>query len=266
MRSPRPRATELRHAGHRGGSRPLPRVGGHRLRRSHRAQHRRRLLGPARRWLGLSKQLATVTGVEVTTYNPRSVTSAWFPIRSEAAARRSRERAPAASSRRGIAAIRAASCRSTIRASLRASATSTWSTSIRRSAGSPRECATDFDTLEVYNGYDLATRARTEQVLEDWFALLNLGKHIWATGSSDSHRNPVPVGGLPPHDGVRRPEGGRRHRQPRRAQPRGRGDQEGALVRGRAGPMIELESRRLGRQDGAPRRRRRRSAPGAAHG
>jgi len=56
---------------------------------------------------------------------------------------------------------------------------------------------TDFDTLEVYNGYDLATRARTEQVLEDWFALLNLGKHIWATGSSDSHRIQYQWAGYP---------------------------------------------------------------------
>jgi hypothetical protein len=61
----------------------------------------------------------------------------------------------------------------------------------------PAGMRTDFDTLEVYNGYDLATRARTEQVLEDWFALLNLGKHIWATGSSDSHRIQYQWAGYP---------------------------------------------------------------------
>ena len=46
----------------------------------------------------------------------------------------------------------------------------------------------DFDTLEVYNGYDLETPARVDEVLRDYWALLNAGYHHGATGSSDAHR------------------------------------------------------------------------------
>lgn len=55
----------------------------------------------------------------------------------------------------------------------------------------------DFDTIEVYNGYDIGNRARVEQVMDDWFALLNLGKRISATGSSDSHRIQYQWAGYP---------------------------------------------------------------------
>ena len=56
---------------------------------------------------------------------------------------------------------------------------------------------TDFDTLEVYNGYDLGAPARVEAVLHDWFALLNLGHRYAATGSSDSHRIQYQWAGYP---------------------------------------------------------------------
>lgn len=61
----------------------------------------------------------------------------------------------------------------------------------------PTEMSTDFDVLEVYSGPDLKDRSKTEEVLRDWFALLNLGKRIVASGSSDSHGNEAPWAGYP---------------------------------------------------------------------
>jgi hypothetical protein len=46
----------------------------------------------------------------------------------------------------------------------------------------------DFDGIEVYNGYDTERPERVDQVLRDYWALLDFGWHYTATGSSDSHR------------------------------------------------------------------------------
>jgi hypothetical protein len=46
----------------------------------------------------------------------------------------------------------------------------------------------DFDGLEVYNGYDEERPERVDAVLQDYWALANLGYRYVATGSSDSHR------------------------------------------------------------------------------
>jgi hypothetical protein len=46
----------------------------------------------------------------------------------------------------------------------------------------------DFDGIEVYNGYDDEKPERVDQVLRDYWALLNFGWRFTATGSSDSHR------------------------------------------------------------------------------
>jgi hypothetical protein len=46
----------------------------------------------------------------------------------------------------------------------------------------------DFDGIEVYNGYDTEKVERIEQVLHDYWALLDFGWRYTATGSSDSHR------------------------------------------------------------------------------
>jgi hypothetical protein len=61
----------------------------------------------------------------------------------------------------------------------------------------PSSMRTDFDTLEVYNGYDLGAPLRVEAVLHDWYALLNMGHHYGATGSSDSHRIQYQWAGYP---------------------------------------------------------------------
>jgi hypothetical protein len=46
----------------------------------------------------------------------------------------------------------------------------------------------DFDGIEVYNGYDTERPDRIEQVLRDYWSLLDFGWRYVATGSSDSHR------------------------------------------------------------------------------
>jgi len=51
----------------------------------------------------------------------------------------------------------------------------------------PSRMRTDFDSIEVYNGYEIQSQERVDVVLRDYFALLNQGRRITATGSSDSH-------------------------------------------------------------------------------
>jgi hypothetical protein len=46
----------------------------------------------------------------------------------------------------------------------------------------------DFDGIEVFNGYDSERPDRVEEVLRDYWALLDFGFRYTATGSSDSHR------------------------------------------------------------------------------
>jgi hypothetical protein len=46
----------------------------------------------------------------------------------------------------------------------------------------------DFDGIEVYNGYDIERPDRVDQVIRDYWALLDYGWRYAATGSSDSHR------------------------------------------------------------------------------
>src|SRR5262249_16597533 len=66
-----------------------------------------------------------------------------------------------------------------------------------RNPTAPRAIHPGFDTLEVYNGYELGRRELTEHVLEDWFAILNYGRRMPATGSSDSHRIQYQWAGYP---------------------------------------------------------------------
>ncbi len=61
----------------------------------------------------------------------------------------------------------------------------------------PMGMRTDFDTLEVYNGYESRTPEAVEVVLRDWFALLDQGHRYAATGSSDSHRIQYQWAGYP---------------------------------------------------------------------
>jgi hypothetical protein len=45
----------------------------------------------------------------------------------------------------------------------------------------------EYDTLEVWNGFDLARRANIDRVFNEWLAMLAHGRRVVATGSSDSH-------------------------------------------------------------------------------
>jgi hypothetical protein len=45
-----------------------------------------------------------------------------------------------------------------------------------------------FDALEVFNGDHYARIARVEECMKDWYALLNAGFRVVATGNSDSHK------------------------------------------------------------------------------
>jgi len=54
-----------------------------------------------------------------------------------------------------------------------------------------------FDGLEVWNGYDLARPWRRDQVFADWLALTARGVRLVATGGSDSHRTGEPFVGYP---------------------------------------------------------------------
>jgi hypothetical protein len=47
---------------------------------------------------------------------------------------------------------------------------------------------TGFDAIEVYNGDLYSNLGEVERVLHDWYALLNAGIRITATGNSDSHK------------------------------------------------------------------------------
>jgi hypothetical protein len=54
-----------------------------------------------------------------------------------------------------------------------------------------------FDTLEVYNGFDLAKRERVEAVLGEWLTLFDAGRRHVATGNSDSHTAQYSWAGFP---------------------------------------------------------------------
>jgi hypothetical protein len=54
-----------------------------------------------------------------------------------------------------------------------------------------------FDAIEVFNGDHYAEIDEVERVLVDWYALLNAGVRMTATGNSDSHRITFHEAGVP---------------------------------------------------------------------
>ncbi|MBX3198577.1 MAG: PHP domain-containing protein [Labilithrix sp.] len=150
---------------------------------------------PALEVLHISKQLAHVPGVEVTTYNPRFGHFGVFPYTVGA----------------GVPPYKGTSVNALVAAARRSDASRVVQVNHPRMAQnighfsiinfdpkSPRAPAiAAFDTIEVYNGYELSNRELTERVMADWFALLNFGKRIAATGSSDSHRIQYQWAGYP---------------------------------------------------------------------
>ncbi|HEY4181108.1 MAG TPA: CehA/McbA family metallohydrolase [Kofleriaceae bacterium] len=55
----------------------------------------------------------------------------------------------------------------------------------------------DFDAVEVLNGYQDPDRKSVDAVMADWFSFLRRGKHVTATGNSDSHHLTFNLGGYP---------------------------------------------------------------------
>ena len=55
----------------------------------------------------------------------------------------------------------------------------------------------DFDAIEVLNGYQDADRKTLGRVLGDWISFLDSGKHVAATGNSDTHHLTFNLGGYP---------------------------------------------------------------------
>jgi hypothetical protein len=98
---------------------------------------------------------------------------------------------------------------------------------------------TDFDTLEVYNGYESRTAEQLDVDLHDWYALLNMGFHYAATGSSDSHRIQYQWAGYPRTMAIVGEEAGGDHGAPIDPQA-----VVAAIKKGHSfvtsGPMIEL--------------------------
>jgi hypothetical protein len=54
-----------------------------------------------------------------------------------------------------------------------------------------------FDTIEVFNGDEYDKLHRVEDVMRDWYALLNAGFRYTATGNSDSHKISFHEAGTP---------------------------------------------------------------------
>lgn len=151
--------------------------------------------GPPLEVLRLTKQLAHVPGVEVTTYNPRFGHFGVFPYNVNAS----------------VPPFKGTTVGAVIAASKRSDPSRVVQVNHPRlpqsigyfniinfdpkSARAPN--VAPFDTIEVYNGYELSKRELTERVMEDWFALLNFGKRMAATGSSDSHRIQYQWAGYP---------------------------------------------------------------------
>lgn len=207
---------------------------------------------PAVELLRLDKSLAHVPGVEVTTYNPRFGhfgVFPWTPTGSVPPYRNTSAAAIIASARRGDPTR-------VVQINHPRLAMGIGYFNIvefdPKSGRIPPRMRTNFDTLEVYNGYDLGNRPHVERVLEDWFALLNLGKRMAATGSSDSHRIQYQWAGYPRTYALVDPRAAGDTGQPIDVR-----EIVAAIKRGKSfvtsGPIVELELGRAKPGDEIPR-------------
>lgn len=143
---------------------------------------------PALALLGLGKELAFVPGVEMTTDMPRFGHFGVFPYPLDRPPPRTRGTNATrllAAARRGDPGRVVQINHPRMEGGIGYFAVSGYDAGAGKL---PQGMRADFDTLEVYNGFDLDRRERVEQTMVDWFSLLDLGHRIAATGSSDSHR------------------------------------------------------------------------------
>jgi hypothetical protein len=148
--------------------------------------------------LGIGDELATVNGVEITTYSPRFGHFGLFPYPPKSAVPPYRATAPD----KLFAAARANDPEKKrilqVNHPRLPKEIGYFNVQGYKHGGPiPVGMRKDFDALEVYNGYDIAVPARVDEVLEDWFALLAAGQRYVATGSSDSHRIQYQWAGYP---------------------------------------------------------------------
>jgi hypothetical protein len=146
--------------------------------------------------LDLTHELAFVPGVEVTTYNPRFGHFGVFPFRGPVPPYRATT--PGAlfqAARRGDAS-RVLQVNHP-RLPMAIGYFNVFHYDPQSGKPPPSGMRMDFDTLEVFNGYDLAKNDRVEAVMRDWFALLDQGYRYVATGDSDSHRIQYQWAGYP---------------------------------------------------------------------
>ena len=151
---------------------------------------------PALEVLDLAHQLATVTGVEITTYQPRFGHFGLFPYPTSGKIPPYRGTNPNAVFNFARKAAPGAVLQvNHPRLSKGIGYFDVFHFDPKRPP--PMGMRTDFDTLEVYNGYESRTPEAVEIVLRDWFALLDQGHRYAATGSSDSHRIQYQWAGYP---------------------------------------------------------------------
>ena len=151
--------------------------------------------GPALEALDLTRDLATVNGVEITTFGPRFGHFGLFPYVGPA-----------------LPPYKATNINAVFNFAHKSAPSAILQVNHPRLKGGigyfdvfhfdPRHAPpfgmrTDFDTLEVYNGYESRTPDKVDVVLHDWFALLDMGHRYAATGSSDSHRIQYQWAGYP---------------------------------------------------------------------
>jgi len=153
--------------------------------------------GPALASLDLSNELATVRGVEVTTYSPRFGHFGVFPYPAD----------------KPIPPFRHSNIGALFNAAHRGDPNRIVQVNHPRmekgigyfsvagydpdAVNVPSRIRLDFDSIEVYNGYEIQQPVKVQAVLRDYFSLLNRGRKYVATGSSDSHHIQYQWAGYP---------------------------------------------------------------------
>ena len=143
--------------------------------------------GPALEALDLRRDLAFVSGVEVTTYQPYFGHFGVFPWPTDGGVPPFRQSSP----EKVIAAARADRARFLQVHHPRFSKRIGYFEQLgwRHDSGPPPgDLRLDFDGIEVMNGFDAPFASRVDAVIGDWFTLLSSGHKLTATASSDSHR------------------------------------------------------------------------------